>query len=217
MSRMDAVIFDFDYTLGDTTDGILKSITHGLTGLGFPAADSEAMRRTIGLSLPETLARLTGTTDPEKARVFTRLFMEKADEVMVASASLYPWTLPLLKRLREKGVKTAIVTTKARFRIEGIFEKFGALDLVDVIVGCDMVKNEKPHPEALLLALNELHTSPERAIYIGDSTVDARCAQSAGVPFAGVLTGTTGAAELEAYPHAAVAADLEELEKTLRL
>ncbi len=214
---MRAVIFDFDYTLGDTTEGILACISYGLEGLGFPAAGREEMRRTIGLSLPATLERLTGCDDPGKGRGFTKLFMEKADEVMVDSAELFPETVPLLRSLKARGVKTAIVTTKARFRIEGILEKYGVGELVDVIVGSDMVKNEKPHPEALELALGLMNISAWEAVYIGDNTVDARCAESAGVPFAGVLTGTTGAREMEEYPHICICSDLSELRRTMSI
>ncbi len=208
---MKACIFDFDYTLGDTTEGILECISSSLEKLGFPPAGREEMRRTIGLSLDATLERLTGCRDADTAREFTKLFMRRADDVMVASAVFYPEALPLLGELHEKGVLTAIVTTKAAFRIRGILDKFSARDLVDVIVGSDMVKNEKPHPEALLLALRLLNVGPEEALYIGDSAVDAACARDAGVPFAAVLTGTTGEAAFRAYPHTALFRDLSGL------
>lgn len=210
---MRAVIFDFDYTLGDTTEGILACISCGLEGLGFPPAAREDMRRTIGLSLGPTLERLTGCADPARARKFTRRFMAKADEVMVASAQLYPDTIPIPESLHNAGIKTAIVTTKAAFRIRAILGRFRIPRLVDAIVGSDMVENEKPHPEPLLMALHMLGVGPEEALYVGDSPVDARCAQSAGVAFAGVLTGTAGRGELEAFPHVRLAGSLMEIFK----
>lgn len=201
---MRAVLFDFDYTLGDTTEGILTCIRYGLAVLGFPPASREEMRRTIGLGLGPTLAKLTGCCDADKARAFTRAFMEKADEVMVDSARLYPDTVPVLRSLHNSNIRTAVVTTKAAFRIRDIFERFGLADLVDVIVGSDMVKNEKPHPEPILMALDMLDVRPEEALYVGDSPVDAECAARAGVPFAGVLTGTAGREELSAFAHVRV-------------
>lgn len=210
---MRAVLFDFDYTLGDTTEGILACLRFGLERLGFPPAPREEMRMTIGLSLSDTLERLTGCADPGVCLEFARLFMEKADEVMVASASLYPGALPLLRALRDKGIATAIVTSKGSFRIEAILEKFGASELVDVIVGSDMVEREKPHPEALLRALELLHIGAEDAIYIGDSAVDAACARSAGVAFVGVTTGTTTAEELAGFPHILIVPGLTELQR----
>ena len=208
---MRAVIFDFDYTLGDSTEGILACIAYGLEKLGFPPASREDMRATIGLSLGPTLEKLTGCGDTEAAREFTRLFMEKADEVMVASARFYPDALPLLESLHNAGIKTAIVTTKASYRIEGILEKFGARSLVDVIMGSDMVEHEKPHPEPVLMALPLLGVEAGEALYVGDSPVDAQCAASAGVAFAGVLTGTAGREALEAFPHVRVGETLTEV------
>ncbi len=214
---MKALIFDFDYTLGDTTEGILDCLSCGLRELGFPPAGREEMRRTIGLSLPASLRELTGCGDEDMGREFSRVFMARADQVMVASAALYEGTAPLLLELKDRGIGTAIVTTKAAFRVRGILEKFGLSGLVDVIVGSDMVKKEKPDPEALELALTLLHIGPEEAIYIGDSAVDAQCARSAGVAFAGVTTGTTPAETLAEYPHILVARDLSELRERILL
>ena len=45
-----AVIFDFDYTLGDCTEGIAASVNHGLKKLGYEAGELEDIRKTIGLS-----------------------------------------------------------------------------------------------------------------------------------------------------------------------
>lgn len=210
---MKAVIFDFDYTLGDSTEGILACLSYGLEKLGFPPAGREEMRRTIGLSLGPALEVLTGCNDPEKAKEFTRLFMEKADEVMVAKAELFPGSREVLRDLKNRGLKTGIVTTKASYRIWKILEKCAARELVDVVVGSNDVQNEKPHPESLFKASELLKVDLSDIIYVGDSAVDARCAASAHVKFAGVLTGTTARAELERYPHEYIAEDLPTLAK----
>ena len=62
-----AVIFDFDYTLGDCTEGIAASVNHGLKKLGYEAGELEDIRKTIGLSLKETFSCLTGSRDQEEA------------------------------------------------------------------------------------------------------------------------------------------------------
>ena len=63
-----AVIFDFDYTLGDSTNGIVLSINHALEKLGFQVQDTKSIQRTIGLSLKDTLFELTGIQDEETAQ-----------------------------------------------------------------------------------------------------------------------------------------------------
>ena len=88
-----AVIFDFDYTLGDSTNGIVLSINHALEKLGFRAQDTKTIQRTIGLSLKDTLFELTGIQDEETAQKFTQYFKEKADEVMVDNTRLYEGVL----------------------------------------------------------------------------------------------------------------------------
>ena len=78
-----AVIFDFDYTLGDCTEGIAASVNHGLKKLGYEAGELEDIRKTIGLSLKETFACLTGSRDQEEAQRFSIYFKEKSDQVSI--------------------------------------------------------------------------------------------------------------------------------------
>ena len=49
-----AIIFDFDYTLGDSTNGIALSINYALEKLGYALPPIEDIKKTIGLSLTET-------------------------------------------------------------------------------------------------------------------------------------------------------------------
>ena len=54
-----AVLFDFDYTLGDSTKGIVLSANAALQRMGLEAQSEEAIRRTVGLSLRDTYRALT--------------------------------------------------------------------------------------------------------------------------------------------------------------
>jgi phosphoglycolate phosphatase len=95
--------------------------------------------------------------------------------------------------VRRRGLRTAIVSTKFRYRIEDILRRAGASGIVDVIVGGEDVVQHKPHPEALERALTLLHAPPSRALYVGDHAVDAEAAARAQVPFIGVMTGAADA------------------------
>lgn len=185
-----AVIFDFDYTLGDTTNGIVQSANYALKTLGYAEKSVDEIKRTIGLSLKDTFSALTGSRGGEQSERFVALFREKADEVMTDSAALYDRVPEILSELH-KTHKTAIVTTKFHYRIEAILRKFGVSGLVDVIVGGEDVTREKPDPEGLLKAIDALGAQKSETLYIGDSLVDAQTASNAGVDFAAVLTGTT--------------------------
>jgi len=194
-----AVIFDFDYTLGDSTNGIALSINYALENLGYASQKLSDIKKTIGLSLKETYFTLTENDDLEEAEQFAKLFKEKADEVMVPNTELYDGVKEVLIKLREKNIKTAIVTSKFHYRIEQILNKFNVNDLIDIIVGAEDVKASKPNPEGLLWTLEHLGLKKEEVLYVGDSYVDAKAAKNANIGFAAVLTGTTTREEFSNY------------------
>lgn len=208
-----AYIFDFDYTLGDSTDGIVQSALYALSKLGEQPKSTEAICKTIGLSLKETYFTLAKRKDETKAELFAKYFKEKADDVMVAGTQIYEPVKQVLTTLREKGCKIGIVTTKYHYRIDAILAKFDMTQLIDIIVGGDDVKTPKPDPEGLLYTINQLGLDKRDILYVGDSVVDAKTAQSAGVDFAGVLTGTTKAEDFADYNNVCIAKDLYTIEK----
>lgn len=194
-----AVIFDFDYTLGDSTNGIVLSANYALEKLGYANRSLEEIKKTIGLSLKETFRALTKNDSEDEAEKFAALFREKADIVMTENTKLYEGVKEVLRKLKEQGLQTAIVTTKFHYRIDAILSKFDATDLIHLIVGSDDVKVEKPDPEGLLWAIGHLNVEREEVLYVGDSLVDAKTAQNAMVKFAAVLTGTTTKEDFEKY------------------
>ena len=208
-----AYIFDFDYTLGDSTDGIVQSALYALSKLGEEPKSTEEIRKTIGLSLKETYFTLAKSKDETKAELFAKYFKEKADDVMVASTQIYEPVKQVLTTLREKGCKIGIVTTKYHYRIDAILAKFDMTQLIDIIVGGDDVKTPKPDPEGLLYAIDRLELDKKDILYVGDSVVDAKTAQSAEVAFVGVLTGTTNAEDFAGYNNVCIVKDLYAIEK----
>lgn len=210
-----AVIFDFDYTLGDSTEGIIESANDALKKMGYEPAEREAIRKTIGLSLPETYQVLTGDKDLEKGETFRQYFVKKADEIMTKNSELYPDARKILEYLKQNGVRVAVVTTKFDYRIQGILEKCEATEYVSEIVGANNVSNPKPDPEGTLNVLKEWELAKNEVLYVGDSLVDAKTAQNAGISFAAVTTGTTSEEDFAPYEKVGVFANLTELMNVL--
>lgn len=65
--RFPVVIFDFDYTLADSSRGVLECINHAFKGMGLPKVAAEDAQRTIGLSLPNILVTLAGREQKGRA------------------------------------------------------------------------------------------------------------------------------------------------------
>ena len=97
--RYQAVFFDFDYTLGDCTDSIVAGFVHGLTRLGWPAPEREAVRLTVGHRLEDSYTLLTGDGDPARQAEFRRLYKQKADPLQIPATRLLPGALELLEAL----------------------------------------------------------------------------------------------------------------------
>jgi phosphoglycolate phosphatase len=192
-SPIAAVVFDFDLTLADSSVAAADCANYALRALGLPAAEPAVVRRTIGLSLRESFGLLSGSDDPGLAATYARRFVERADQVMADLVCLYPGTMPTVVELRRRGLRTAIVSTKFRYRIETILGRAGLGEAVDVIVGGEDVSHHKPDPEGLHQALRKLDVPAANALYVGDHPVDAQAAAAARIAFVAVLTGVTDA------------------------
>lgn len=208
MMHYKTYLFDFDYTLADATNGIVESANHALSGMNFPLPPRDEIRRTVGMSLSESFTYLTNNEEPGLKSMYTKLFKEKADEVMTQNTQLFQETNLVLSYLKSRGNQTGIVTTKYRYRIVEVLEKYRMAHLIDVIVGGDDVKNPKPDPEALNRAIRLLDTAKDNVVYIGDSIIDAKTANSANVDFIAVTTGTTTKDEFMQLPHVSIISSL---------
>jgi len=189
--KIKTILFDFDYTIADSSKGVFECINFALDELGFEKVSYEQACRTIGYSLPETLVKLVGKNHGINADEFSQRFKEKADLVMCDKTVLFEAVHETMKRLRINCLKLGIVSTKYRYRIESILRRDNLLDFYDVIVGGEDVKAHKPDPQGLEAAIKQLNAKPSETLYVGDSLVDAETARNAGVDFVAVLSGVT--------------------------
>lgn len=201
-------LFDFDLTLADSSRGIVMCFTHVLQRHGYNDVTELQIKRTIGKTLEDSFAILTGITDPAQLADLKQEYTKEADIYMNDNTVLFPETVSVLTQLKEQGAKLAIISTKYRYRIQAVIDKYFPKDFIDVIIGGEDVKRPKPHPQGVKAALKKLKAQKATALYVGDSTVDAETAWKAGVDFCGVLNGLTTYQELAAYPHRKILNDL---------
>lgn len=204
-------LFDFDYTLANTEAPILACYRHVLESNGFFGVTDDAIRRTIGYPVADSFSMLCGVTAMDMLHRYRVEFVKKADEIMVKNTVLYPAAVPMLKKLKERGCRTGIISTKHRYRIVDTLRKFAAEELVDIVIGMEDVQEPKPHPEGILKAIELLGVKKGDILYTGDSLIDANAAKNAAVDFAAVTTGVTEAEEFEDLPYVKIMRDLSEL------
>ena len=206
-----AILFDFDYTLGDSTMPIVNSYTAALAEMGWPAPERDAIRATIGYTLQDGYTMLTGDDSEENRQAFFPRFKAHSGPIMVRDSVLCPGAEDVLRWLWDKGLRTGMVSTKGSDQIAGIFEKYGLRDGMELIIGGQDVTKNKPDPEGLNLAVERLALGKEEILFCGDTVIDAETARRAGVDFCAVLNGTTPAEAFADYPHVHIAPDLADL------
>lgn len=206
-----AIIFDFDYTLADSSEGVIECINAALDRLGLPLAADAEIRRTIGLPLSDALVMLGGKEYSRYTDEFTRLFVERADQIMADNTELFDIVPETTAALQDFGIRLGIFSLKYRYRIEAVLKREQLLDAFEVIIGAEDVSEHKPNPKGLLMAQDKLNCVRENCLYVGDSVTDAKTAQRADTDFIAVLSGVTPRMAFEDYDVYAILEDVSEV------
>lgn len=210
--QLRAVLYDFDGTLADTTDLIMRSYRHTMqTHLGEVPPDEEWLSG-FGTPLVVQLARFARSEAEAEEMLRTYQTFQRAhyDDLLHP----FPGAVKAVEELAGRGICLAIVTSRHR---EGTLRGMDLCGLVDhfpVIVTPEDVAMPKPHPEPVLAALERLEVRPEEAVFVGDSPHDMAAGRGAGTRTAAALWGP--------FPHDALVREspdwyLERPEDVLRL
>lgn len=193
MSRENvAVLFDLDGTLIDSIALIEHSYRHTLRTHVGEAQGGDGFDRDEwleGLGRPLAWQFQRWTKDPEEVRRWTetyRAFNNRHHDEWVRA---YPGAVEAVRRLRERGVRLGVVTSKLAAGAQRGLARGGFDGLFDAVIGCDDVREPKPAAEPALLALARLDVDASNAFMVGDSPHDIRCGRSAGTRTAAVAWG----------------------------
>ncbi|MBK9096592.1 MAG: HAD family hydrolase [bacterium] len=118
----------------------------------------------------------------EKWELANSYWLEEAEK---HSPSLFTDVHNVLEILSKKFA-VGLVTSGSRTRVMNDLQRTGIKHLFKTIVTGDDIKNPKPSPEGLNLALNNLKLKANEAMYIGDTSIDHEMAKAGRVFFIGV-------------------------------
>ncbi len=122
--------------------------------------------------------------------------------------------MSLLKTLRKKGVKLAVVSNKQNDAVmELVKDQFEGY--FDFVIGEKEGVRRKPAPDMIESCLAELHVNKEEAVYIGDSEIDIQSAKNAKMDCVSVSWGFRKRAFLEQYENIHIVDTVEELKASL--
>lgn len=188
MTNYKCILFDFDYTLFDSSSGIVKCFKYALKKLDKETVDDDIIKKTIGKSLYISFVEICGKSSTLEYQIFRKYFIEASRLYMVNNSVPYSFVFELLNWIKNNNIKTGIVTSKDRFTVEKILHKYKYDNLIDVIIGEEDVIFKKPSKIPLIKALKKLNINSDEALYIGDTIIDAQAAMNAKINFWAILS-----------------------------
>lgn len=197
-----ACIFDLDGTLTNTLPTISYYGNAALEKNGFSPFDEERYKYFIGngaKTLVERMLRAQESMSEENlARVFGD-YNSAYNQAPLYKTAVYEGILPLLSALKERGVRTAVLSNKPDFATRSVVEHFFS-SLFNVAHGAREGIPLKPAPDGALALMAELGIcDPAEILYVGDTSVDMDTGKAAGFYTVGVLWGFREREELEAH------------------
>ena len=174
------VLFDFDGTLANTIDLIVATFEHTCdTALGFRPARQRIVD-TIGLPLGDALELLSDIHEEERILELRQIygaFNAANHDIMIKPI---PGVTELLPKLKERGIKLAVVTSKKAYMLERGMQCLGMLSYIDITVSVLDTERGKPAPDPMLLACERLGLAPGECLCVGDSPFDLQSGNAAG-------------------------------------
>ena len=199
-TKIKAALFDCDGVIinsaADISDAVNASLKHfrmtqlsyaklrTFVGNGARALIERAIRTSKGLPLAAPLP-----VEEKKCQEILKYYLDYYYSHAIIKTKLYPGFADALKSLEAAGIKMGIVTNKPTNILLEILEYFGIAKYFGAPIGADKVKNLKPAPDGIFMALKVLGASPSQAIMVGDSYTDIGAGHAAGTLTAACLKG----------------------------
>jgi phosphoglycolate phosphatase len=186
----DLVMFDLDGTLVETAPEIMDATNDTLRRFDLAEVTQQQVNDWIGHGtrelLIQALAYSGGTpVSVVRASVSLNLIAHEFDKHYQSRcgtrSQLYPQVRETLVALRARGVKTAVVTNKEGRYTATVLDAHQLTPLLDSVVSGDTLPTKKPNPAGIDHCLAQFGVAKDRALFVGDSSIDVATARNAGV------------------------------------
>jgi phosphoglycolate phosphatase len=212
-TRYAAVLFDLDGTLLDTLEDIATAMNRVLEARGFEPYRVEDYKMLVGDGVEEMVRRALAPRSLGEGEIAAMVKDYRGGYELCwrGHSRPYPGVPELLRELRRRGVRTAVLSNKSHPFTEAMTLDLLAGFRFDVIRGARPGVPLKPDPGPALDIARELGVPPAATVFLGDTKVDMMTAVAAGMFPVGALWGFRSAAELTANGAAALIASPLEL------
>ena len=210
----DIILFDLDGTVTDPKEGITRSVAYALAHFGIQVEDMDTLTNFIGPPLVDSFMEHCGATR-EQAVEMVELYRERYVPIGLFENAAAEGAAEMLKRLKEKGYKTALASSKPEVMCEKVCEYFGFTPYLDVIGGSPL-HGDYTKADVIRDAMARLGLTADRAgeiLMVGDRKYDVLGAAECGIACVGLtLFGYAEEGELENAGAVDLVGTMEELE-----
>jgi len=188
---MRCAVFDCDGTLVDGQAAVCDSMEAAFAEAGLPAPDRNAVRRIVGLSLPQAVMHLAPDTEKNARAAVVEAYKAHFRATRESGALrevLYDGIRETLHALHDADWMLAVATGKSHRGLTATLAANGLAKLFTSLQTADGHPS-KPHPAMLEAALVECGAAPADTVMIGDTSFDIEMAKAAGATPIGVAWG----------------------------
>lgn len=183
------ILFDMDGTLLDSIEDIADSLNKTLTEFHLPTRTLKDITSFVGNGAKFLVEKSIPSSTPESIKQeFLLAYKKEYLNNLQNKTKPYDGIIELLEQLCQKGYKLGIISNKPDAGVKSLSQTyFGSY--VQSSIGESITTKRKPAPDGIYKSLEELQSSKEESIYVGDSEVDILTSQNAGIPCIGVTWG----------------------------
>ena len=186
---LNTVLFDHDDTLLPTFEIRARVLSEAARAvLGRELDGAAVMAASNGRNLEQMSEDVTGG-DPALALALVAAYRERYYVANRQGLIPYPGIPELLRTLRERGMRVAVVTSKLGSGAREELERTGLAPYIEQLVGAEDVDQHKPAPQPFFKVLEALGETPASSMMIGDTSADVLGAKAAGVLSVAALWG----------------------------
>lgn len=193
MNDFTSIIFDLDGTLIDTAPDVRLALNHTLESYGLPPIKMDEIYNIIGHGamplLKRAFARHGVVLADEEAEKAVCTYLNYYQAYPVVETLIYPKVREVLQAFKDSDIKMGICTNKPSVMAHLVLEKLDLKHFFKAIVAGDEITHAKPHPHHIHAVLRKMNVEDLKTVMVGDSEIDRKSAEQAGIPFIGVSYG----------------------------
>lgn len=192
------IAFDLDGTLAETAGDMHTALNKVLRAEGMPPATLKDVRNFVGAGARALIVRAFAVHSvfPDESRLdhLTEDYIAAYATDLATHSAPYPGLVDALQQLKSFGAGLCVCTNKRTDLSNQLLAHLGLDHHFLAVLGCDGVRNRKPHPDHFIAAIRAADGDPGRSLMIGDSSNDVQSAKAAGAPVAVYAYGYTDTA-----------------------